>query len=965
LNSLPAFGGKRPDEAWLAQQLQQRLEQAAAVTSQEQHTSSTAAIVEVVLKAAVQVLELQQDNRWVAQQLQQAVTASAAAILRQEGYQSSATLLQQLMLPVTEVVGKLMLQQQQQRTAAASTAATVAPAGTLLLQSVCASLTTVYSSRMSSVRQLQPLTAELLACLLQHPDIGRPASLQALLCTAAEAEAATGKLSLFETATQQAQQLQLTTADVAAVTLAALTGAAKAAAQGPRNNSSAGLLLHVWQAVAAEAAAAGDESQSHDVLSPAATAAVTASMTTNAAVGERLLGAAAMPVPLLVQLLQAAVSSGNQAAAVQQLLAHAEQHQLLQQLPPNLLIAALRQAPSSSKAAARAGAAAAGGLAQQAVAVLLQQEQAPDVAAAAALLPGEAAAEDQWQQLLAWLQQQCSAAPAAAACSLLCDLLLASVDRQSAEQSWQLYQLLQQCQEAGSWPAAHQGLPAAVCSALIEQQAADSNNRVLLLWQAASVHQQLGTNDKKISRAALKAVLSALVSSEQHAAALQLVQQQDSALLQHLAKLWQQQVPGPNVLVRALQQLCESGSDNTLVGAAAADVAVVLLSLLEQQEALQQAVHGQAAVQLVQLLSQHHRLTAALQLTSCMLSSFQAGEVEEAVVAGAVAAVAEAAAAAQNHEAQQWRWQQVVELLQQQPADAEQRQAVLLAALDPLLASKQAAAVALLLSALQPGAEEQLPLPALLEPMQLQQLVDLCCKAPSSTAISTSSSSVTALPSPLQLAQQCVTSSTTAAAAAPSEVTVSLLNALAKQHPELQPSAAAAVLGLASAEDLESAGADSVVGSSAAQRAELLQASKLIAQLCYVRLLQHGNAEAEALRDAVSVWVDKLSREAAAAALFSTWYWSQQDSATAATAATAGQFADKVAAMDASYVGALGLQLYRTARVGKPSLGSLLLDLALAAAAAAADWEQGGRHVLSVFQLWYTGCTDLRLALLL
>jgi hypothetical protein len=940
LNSLPAFGSKRPDEAWLAQQLQQQMTAPAAQVS-----GLYVQLLQVALEAAAGQLEQQQDEAWVTQQLQQTVTSFASQLMQQRRYGSSAMLHEILLLPILEAAGQLQEQLNAgSAEAAAAAAAAAVPAGVVLINSLCASLQSAYSSNKPAALRLRPLANRLLSLLLQHPDVLRLSSLQALLCAAVEAEAATGNISLFETATQQAQQLQLSTADVAAVTSAALTGAAKAAAQGPKNNSSAGILLQVWQAVEAAAAAAGDGSQVHDILSPAAAAAITASMTTNAAVGERLLGAAVMPVPLLVQLLQAAVSSGSQAAAVQQLLAHAEQHQLLQQLPPNLLIAALGQAPSSGKAAA--GGTAAGGLAQQAVAVLLQQGQAPDAAAAAALLPGEAAAEDQWQQLLGWLQQQCSTASAAAAYSLLCDLLLASVGRQSAEQSWQLTQLLQQCQEAGNWPAAQQGLPAAVCSALIEQQAAaqaaDSNSRVLRLWQTAASAQQLETSDKKLSTAALNAVLSALVSCDKHDAALQLVQQQDPALLQHLADLWQHQVPGADVLAQALQQLCESGS-SSLNGAAAADVAEVLLGLLEQQQALQRAAQGQAAVQLVQLLGQQHRLTAALQLISCILSSLHASEAEEEVAAAAVAAVAVTAAAEKRQDAQQ----QVIMLLQQQPADSEQRQAVLLAALNPLLASKQAAAVALLLSALQSGTEEQLLLPALLEQMQLQQLVDLCCNATNSTDSSTSSSSVTALPSPLQLAQQCVASST-AAAAAPPELTVSLLNTLARQHPELQPSAAAAALGLASADDLESAGADSVIGSSAAQLADLLQASKLIAQLCYVQLLQHGNAEAEASKDAVSAWVDKLSHEAAAAALFSTWYWSQQEPAAAAAA---GPLADKVAALQlpaASSVGALGLQLYHAARVGKPSLGSLLLDLALTAAAAAADWDEG-TCVVSVF----------------
>jgi hypothetical protein len=105
-----------------------------------------------------------------------------------------------------------------------------------------------------------------------------------------------------------------------------------------------------------------------------------------------------------------------------------------------------------------------------------------------------------------------------------------------------------------------------------------------------------------------------------------------------------------------------------------------------------------------------------------------------------------------------------------------------------------------------------------------------------------------------------------------------------------------------------------------------------------MQLLQQGSAEVEYLRDAVSVWVDRLSHEAAAAALFSTWYWSQPAAAAARPAGTS----TAITLPAASSVGALGLQLYHAARVGKPSLGSLLLDLALLAAAAAGDWDEGG-----------------------
>jgi hypothetical protein len=208
----------------------------------------------------------------------------------------------------------------------------------------------------------------------------------------------------------------------------------------------------------------------------------------------------------------------------------------------------------------------------------------------------------------------------------------------------------------------------------------------------------------------------------------------------------------------------------------------------------------------------------------------------------------------------------------------------------------------------------------------------------------------------VQLAQQCVdSSSSTAALVVPHSVTASLLNALAQQHPELQPCTAAAELGLVSADGSLAAGADSYSIDSTAPSADTLQASRLIAELCYSQLLQQDSVDVGFLRDAVSVWVDKLSHEAAAAALFSTWYWSQPDAAATQSAGVSAAIKLPVA----SSLGALGLQLYHAARVGKPSLGSLLLDLALLAAAAAADWDEGGWDVICLLMKTLVLCCFL------
>jgi hypothetical protein len=695
VNSLPAFSGRRPDEAWLTQQLQDK-------------------------------------------------TAAAAAAAMQSGQplpDIQGTVASVLLPPVLASAKKLLQQQQQGDGAVAGAAGSGEPAGWLLLRSLCDALQSVYNTQTVPPQHLQPLTAGLVALLVQHSNLTMPATLSGLQYEAAKA------------------------------------GVTAAAA------------------------------------SPA--------------VAEVLLASAALPLPLLVQMLHAAVDS-RQSAAVQQLLTHAEQHQLLQQLPPNLLLAALAQGQGPAAETSAGGANAGSGLAQQAVEILLQQGQAPDAAAAAALLPCTAAAEEQWQQLLAWLQVQCSSAPAAAAHVLLCDLLLASASKHTADQTWQLYQLLRSCQEAGSWPAAQQGLPAAVASAVIEQQAAaaagsdssSSSNRVLQLWDT----QQQAAAGQKLTTAALEAVLSAFVASEQHSAALQLVQQQDAALLICLASLWQQQAPSTDVLVLALLQVCAFSSQ--LGSAAAANVAEQLLSLSEQQQGVQQAVQeGQTAtaVQLVQLLSQQGKLAAALSVVSCMLEGLS---VDAKAAAPAVAALVVAAANAAGDGVQQ----QVVQLLSQQPAGAEQQQAVLLAALDDLLTSKQAAAVGLLLHVLQASAREEQLLPVLLESSQLEQLAVLCCSESSSS----SSSEVFTLPSPLQLAQQCVDSDRSSPIVVPAAVTVSLLKALAQQYPTLQPARAAVVFGLVSAEEMAAAGADSIGSDSTAATEDAIQACKLVAQLCYI-----------------------------------------------------------------------------------------------------------------------------------
>jgi hypothetical protein len=194
----------------------------------------------------------------------------------------------------------------------------------------------------------------------------------------------------------------------------------------------------------------------------------------------------------------------------------------------------------------------------------------------------------------------------------------------------------------------------------------------------------------------------------------------------------------------------------------------------------------------------------------------------------------------------------------------------------------------------------------------------------------------------LQLAQQYVDSNRSSSVTMHAAETVALVNALAQQHPDIQPAAASVGFGVVSATDLAASGADSITTDGTAINTDCVLASQLVTQLCYMQLPQQGRAAADVEElSAVSVWVDKLSHEAAAAALFSKWYWSQPAAAAAAGDSDAGTAAAKQFPA-ASSLGVLGLSLYAAARDGKPSLGSLLLlDLALTAAAAAGDWDRG------------------------
>jgi hypothetical protein len=160
--------------------------------------------------------------------------------------------------------------------------------------------------------------------------------------------------------------------------------------------------------------------------------------------------------------------------------------------------------------------------------------------------------------------------------------------------------------------------------------------------------------------------------------------------------------------------------------------------------------------------------------------------------------------------------------------------------------------VGLLLQALQHSSQGQ-SVAALLQPQQLEQLCELVC------ANGSSSSLTGALPTVEQLAQGCADVTQLSGAAAPAQ----LLNALCRDHPELQPSTAAAALGVVGA-DLPPSAADTAPSIPATKRH-----ASTVAALCFNQLAAHRDLsqDPDSLDAALSEWVSQLSPQAAAAAL--------------------------------------------------------------------------------------------------
>jgi hypothetical protein len=425
---------------------------------------------------------------------------------------------------------------------------------------------------------------------------------------------------------------------------------------------------------------------------------------------------------------------------------------------------------------------------------------------------------------------------------------------------------------------------------------------VLSVWQhCLSASATIG----QLDTAAQQAVVSALVTQQREAEALSLVQQTPE-LLPHLASLWQQPEGGTAsdaLLLQALQLCVETRSK---AAAAAADK---LTGLLLQQGPPAELQHGELCAQLVQLLCNHGSVTAVLQLLTVCLSSSTG-----TASAGLAAAVANAAVAAVTDGNQQ----QQKDMLQLLAGNS--KQVVVQSALAKALAKPSAAAVGLLLNALQRCSPAQ-RLGQLLTSEQLGQLCSLVCDSTNST----NSGSLSALPGVYKFARECLAEKELPASAA-----AQLVGALCKQHPELQPSVAAAHLGMVAvhSEQGHTAGMSTDVADPAAFR----QLVQTVASLCYSQVpsaeqVPSSAADFDALEASLAEWVAALPPDAAAASLFAaSWHRAQQPGAA---------------------VPLLCVELYQRA---KSTGDSLVFDLGLAAAAEAAgytgNWHRGTARLL-------------------
>jgi hypothetical protein len=924
LAATPAFGGQRPSLPWLLQHLQ---------------------------------------DIW---QVEQAADPNnAAGKAKSDEARSNMAFL--LLQPLVAAAKHLLQQQENPDTAFAAQ------------QLLCAVLGCLGSVQGLLYSRVRPVMQELLTALQDAATAGlqlQVPQLPAALSAAVKAGAAAGDLSFLHAATENsaAAALQLPEQDRSLLRWAGIAGSA----QGMQNSSCAEVcrqqLLQLWGVAVSTADPAH--------MPKEAAAAVAAALVQDAAAGgtlcEELLVSAALPAAVAAALLQAVCQGGSahpmaaKLAVVQQLLAHVQQHGVLQQLQPKVLEATLQVlfgAAASSDASV--------GMPSETLSLLgavLQSGAAVSTPTAQQVLVCMRRHPDFGQQLQELLQQQQRTDNVAAAQVLLCTLLQQSeAQAVPAQQSWELYQLLLQLGGAQQLPPQDM---LSVCSVLILQQSSSAGTnttpRLLQLWQqAAACAGSVAAAVEQLASKVVQHALPALVAAGEQQQAIEVVELLP-ALLPTLAQLWQHQqqeqereqaAPVPIDLVVQACRLCIAAGT-----AEAADAVEVLLPLLQRAQggeaasapATPQDPAKEMYTELLQLVCQHSRPAAVLELfkhaAPYLVSELQAGSGIKPA-AGAAASAAAAAVEVIVTAGSSQQQQQLVRLLLTSVGDTGQ---LAQAALGVMLTepAPSAAAVALLLHALQQGGKQQLA--ALLQPAELDRLCTLLCSSSSNSSSSGSSAqeqTLFKLPTAAELAAQCTDQLRTDASPVSAATAAMLANTLAANHPHLQPSYAAAALGTVVPPAAAASTHSTAAAPAAPPPADPWQVSKVLAQLCFQQLLagltpatssmdEDAGAVCADLEGCLAGWVPALSPAAAVAAMFAVGlHWEQLVAASAA--AGAGAALPQVQMQLAEPV--LVLELYQRA---KSSGDSLVFDMGLAAAAESAeltgDWRRGRQGRVAV-----------------
>jgi hypothetical protein len=794
-----------------------------------------------------------------------------------------------------------------------------------LLDAVCSLLASNSSGsqqRLSYAGVQQPVMQGVLAVLQQHPELPTLQHLQAAVCAAVRAEVTAGSGSIMEAAEQLAasgQQLSMAELNWLAVEGAATAFLQQTAA--PDTRISPELLVAYWSTAVLSAADAAPSSS--------AVSAVVAAMAADTAAGGGLtqqLLAAQQPLPAAVlgALLQAAQSNDVGRTVLPLLLQHALRNEQAPLLPEAVLLQLLQ---SALAAVAAAAAEVSFADCMQLLDLVLQQWQqqqqqqeqqrrrgvaasvsAETATTAQSLLHATESSAANRQQFEALLQKH-GKSPAVSV--LLCSMLQSACKGDDTERSWQLFQLLQQsCQPS------QQQLQA--CSVLLVQQrgnkaaacTATAGDRIMFIWQHCSAAAgSSGAAIKQLSTTAQRVMVSALVADGQSKQTL-LLAHQVPALLPHLAAIWEQQVQqeGSSVdtaaLLQALQMCVAAG------GKHAAEAVDTLARLLLQQDASGAWRDGELPMQLLQLLCTHGKAATALQLLPGCLARVGSEGAAVAAIAAATGAVAQGG---DTH--------QQAELLQLLATGA--KQAGVQVALSQALEQPAPAALGLLLRALRDSSPEQ-GLGQLLTPNQLKQLCKMVCSSSQDNSGSSSSTTLTALPSVQQFAVDCLS-----ATQLPDGVAAQLLDVLCRQHPELQPSAAAQHMGVDAAHARSSTIKQGRATAVEGQTANFEQLVQVVAELCYSQIGSSCSlpTDVDDLEASFAEWASAQSLETAAAALVAISVHRGQRWAGPA-------------------VPLLCLELYQ--RV-KPTGDSLVFDLGLLAAAEAAqhtcNWRRGRRLV--------------------